>query len=231
MKPFTNADLQSPMRPFEAYHDTGEKILFNNAVSPAGQSAQQDLDFALDNIFNHANVGPFMATQLIKRLVTSNPSPAYVGRIAAVFNDNGSGVRGDIKAVVRALLLDAEARAIPGFAAYGKLREPVLRLSHLWRAFNIRPGLSSSSRGEYNTPSPQMMDLDSVTGQAVLKSPSVFNFFTPYFSPAGPVARQNLVAPEFELFTESNELATSNRIGQQIQYAYLGNPNTSALST
>jgi len=231
-QPFTNADIKSPMRPFESFHDTDAKALLNssfyqatnNGISPAGQSAREDLEFALDNIFNHPNVGPFIARQLIKRLVTSNPSGAYVSAVASVFNDNGEGVRGDLKAVVREILLHDEARTIPGITAYGKLREPVLRLTHLWRAFDVQPGSQSSSRGEYNTVSPQLMDLESVTGQAVLKSPSVFNFFQPTFSPAGPVADQNLVAPEFELFTESNELATANRIGRQIQQDYASNP-------
>ena len=229
--PFTGADLINPMLPFESFHDTDAKTLLNGATAPAGLSARQDLEFALDNIFNHPNVGPFIARQLIKRLVTSNPSPAYIQRIATVFNDDGSGERGNLQAVVRALLLDSEARSIPGFSAYGKLREPVLRLSHLWRAFNVQPGTQSSARQEFNTGSPEMLNLDDVTGQAVLKSPSVFNFFQPGFSPAGPVADQNLVAPEFELFTESNELATTNRIGRQIQEAYLGNPDSSGRRT
>lgn len=230
---FTNADLISSMRPFEEFHDTESKALLNsgfyraanNGVSPAGQNARQDMKFALDNIFNHPNVGPFIAKQLIKRLVTSNPSANYISDVASVFNDNGTGVRGDLKAVVREILLNNEARAIPSFAAYGKLREPVLRLTHLWRAFDVQPGSQSTNRGEYNTSSPQLMNLEMTTGQAVLKSPSVFNFFQPSFSPAGPVADQNLEAPEFELFTESNELATTNRIGRQIQQQYAGNPS------
>lgn len=226
--PFTGADLISPMRPFESFHDTEAKTLLNGVVAPAGLTARQDLEIALDNIFYHPNVGPFISTQLIKRLVTSNPSPAYIARVATVFNDDGTGERGNLQAVIRAILLDSEARTVPPLAAYGKLREPVLRLSHLWRAFNVQPGLQSGARNEFNTVSPQLMNLEDVTGQAVLKSPSVFNFFQPSFSPAGPVAEQNLVAPEFELFTESNELATSNRIGRQIQLAYLGNPDGNA---
>ncbi len=228
-KPFTNADVINPMRPFESFHDIDAKTLLNGQTSPAGQSARQDLDFALDNIFNHPNVGPFVAKQLIKRLVTSNPTPAYVERVASAFNDDGTGVRGNLQAVIRVLLLDSEARSAPANIdntnTFGKLREPVLRLSHLWRAFSVQPG-SLSVRGEFNTPSPAMENLDSVTGQAVLKSPSVFNFYQPSFSPAGVIADQNLVAPEFELFTESNELATSNRIGEQIQLSYLNNPDS-----
>lgn len=215
---FTRADMINPMEPFEEFHDTSEKVLLNGEVVPAGLGARADLERALDNIFNHPNVGPFVVTQLIKRLVTSNPSRQYVRDIAAVFNNDGTGTRGNMQAVIRALLLHDEARSIPETNGYGKLREPVLRLSHLWRAFGVLPGSQSSAeRGEYNTVSPQLMDLELDTGQAPLKSPSVFNFFQPTFAPAGPIANQNLKAPEFELFTESNELATSNRIGRQIQ--------------
>lgn len=230
---FTNADLINPMRPFESFHDMGSKTLLNSGfysavnggTAAAGQSARQDLEFALDNIFNHPNVGPFIARHLITKLVTSNPTGSYVSAVAGVFNDNGAGVRGDLKAVIREILLNDEARMTPAASNFGKLREPVLRFSHLWRAFNVQPGSDGSNRGEYNTISPQLMDLETVTGQAVLKSPSVFNFFQPSFAPAGPVAEQNLKAPEFELFTESNELATTNRIGRQIQQEYASNPS------
>lgn len=221
---FTNADMINPMEPFEEYHDTSEKVLLSygsatvNGTLPAGGSARDDMEKALDNIFYHPNVGPFVVQQLIKRLVTSNPSRQYVSDVANVFNNDGTGTRGNMKAVIKALLMHDEARNIPDFAAYGKLREPVLRLSHLWRTFGVLPGSQSSPvRNEYNTVSPQLMDLEVDTGQAPLKSASVFNFFQPSFSPAGPVADQNLQAPEFELFTDSNELATSNRIGRQIQ--------------
>jgi len=196
--PFTGGDLISPMRPFASFHDSTEKTLLNGSIAPAGLTARQDLEFALDNIFNHVNVAPFVSKQLIKRLVTSNPTPAYIARVATVFNDDGAGERGNLQAVIRAILMDEEARQIPAFAAYGKLREPVLRLSHLWRAFNIQPGTQASERNEFNTGSPELMNLTSVTGQSVLRSPSVFNFFQPGFAPAGPVAAQNLVAPEFE---------------------------------
>ena len=220
---FTNADMINPMEPFEQYHDTSEKVLLNGEVSPAGLSAREDLELALNNIFNHPNVGPFVVKQLIKRLVTSNPSRQYVGDITAVFNDDGSGTRGNLKAVVKALLLHEEARSIPDPNTYGKLREPALRLSHLWRAFGVQPGSQNSSeRNEYNTGSPQLSNLELDTGQAPLKSASVFNFFQTDFAPAGMIANSNLKAPEFELFTESNELATSNRIGQQIQRYSVG---------
>ncbi len=224
----TGQDLISPMEPFENYHDTGSKVLLGGTLIPAGLTAQQDLDLALDNIANHPNVGPFMAKQLIQRLTTSNPTPAYVSRVASVFNDNGFGVRGDFKAVVKAILLDAEARTSSRPAYFGKLREPVIRLSHLWRAFSVSPGTQSSSRGEYNTQSPRLEDLDLATGQAILKSPSVFNFFKPEFAAIGPVSNNNLVAPEFEIMTESNEISTTNRIGEQINRFFAGSTSPGA---
>ncbi len=225
----TGQDLISPMEPFEEYHDTGSKTLLGGAINPAGLSASEDLEMALDNIANHPNVGPFISKQLIQRLTTSNPTPAYVARVAAVFNNNGQEQRGDLKAVVKAILMDAEARTQNRPNHFGKLREPVLRLSHLWRAFSVSPGTDNSDRGEYNTPSPSMENLDFSTGQAVLKSASVFNFFQPEFAAIGPVSNNNLVAPEFEIMTESNEIATSNRIGAQINRYFAG--TTDAVGT
>lgn len=114
---FTSADMISPMLPFENFHDTDEKQLLNGVVLPAGQDARDDLEMALDNIFEHPNVGPFIATQLIKRLVTSNPSPSYVRDLALVFDDDGTGTRGNLGAVIKALLMHEEARTIPDFPA------------------------------------------------------------------------------------------------------------------
>jgi len=218
----TGQDLISPMEPFEDFHDTGSKTLLLGEVVPAGLSATEDLELALDNIANHPTVGPFISKHLIQRLTTSNPSPQYVARVATVFNDNGNGVRGDLQAVVKAVLMDAEARTSSRPAHFGKLREPVMRLSNLWRAFSVSPGTANSTRGEYNTASPSLQDLDLTTGQAVLKSPSVFNFFKPEFAAIGPVSANALVAPEFEVMTESNEIATTNRIGAQINRYFEG---------
>lgn len=139
-------DLQ-PMKAYPGMHSTVEKTLFAGkpwaTTLPAGASARDDVNKALDVLFNHPNVGPFIGRQLIQKLVTSHPSPAYVSRISAVFNDNGSGVRGDLAAVVRAILLDPQARALPD-ANFGKVREPVLRIAHWMRAFN-----AASTNGAY----------------------------------------------------------------------------------
>ena len=188
-----------PMKAFEDHHDTGAKTLLDGAQVPAGQTAAQDLNSALDNIFNHPNVGPFIARRLIQRLVTSNPSGAYVQRIAAVFNNNGTGVRGDLKAVVSALLLDPEARGAPAGSA-GKLREPLLRLSAVWRAFG-----AAAANGKYKYDYPERD-----WGQAALRAPSVFNFFQPDFSAAGAVSAAGLYSPEFQIQTESQSVSMVN---------------------
>ena len=172
-------------------HDTGAKTLltypgsvaFSQSI-PAGQTPMQDLDAVINNVFNHPNVGPFISEQLIMRLVTSNPSAGYVTRVASVFNNNGAGVRGDMKAVVRAILLDPEARA-PRTAqpnTFGKLREPIIRFTHMHRAFEARmPG--GSYRSIYD-----LGGSDSL-GQSPLRAPSVFNFYHPDYTPSGPLSR------------------------------------------
>jgi uncharacterized protein (DUF1800 family) len=196
----------NPLDPAFSYpppHDTGTKQLLQYAGAPfatlpAGQAPQKDLEDAIENIFHHPNVGPFIGKQLIQRLVTSNPSPAYVARISAVFANNGSGVRGDMRAVVRAILLDAEARS-PTVAAsntFGKLREPVAKFIHLHRAFGARP-----SGGFYDIPD---LSDPAFLNQSPLAAPSVFNFYGRDFAPSGPLGQAGLVGPEFELATASS---------------------------
>lgn len=179
-----------PMQLWPSFHDTGSKTLLAGFVVPAGQSGEQDLQMALDNIFNHPNVGPFMAIRLIQRLTTSNPSPAYVQRVASVFNDNGAGERGDLGAVVKAILLDPEARA--NSEAAGKIKEPILRLTQLFRAYD-----ATSQSGRY-----PLGFVYVVFGQGPLQSPSVFNFFSPFYAPPGEIASAGQVAPELEIATE-----------------------------
>ena len=181
-----------PMELWPDYHDTGAKQLLNGVTLPAGQTGEQDLSDALDNIFNHPNVGPFMAIRLIQRLTTSNPSPAYVRRVAQTFNDNGNGVRGDLGAVVRAILLDPEARPGSPMERDGKLKEPLIRLTQLYRAYD-----ATSQSGEF-----QLSWLYTLIGQGPQQSPSVFNFFSPFFAPPGEIRNGGLVAPELEISTE-----------------------------
>ncbi|MDX1563517.1 MAG: DUF1800 domain-containing protein, partial [Gammaproteobacteria bacterium] len=167
-----------PMQLYPNFHDTGPKQLLNGVVLPAGQSGDQDLADALDNIFNHPNVGPFVAKRLIERLVTSNPSPEYVARIASAFNNNGSGVRGDLATVVKRILLDPEARRrFTPRQTDGKIKEPLLRLTQLWRAYDAR-----SDEGRYPLGAAYIF-----FGQGPLQSPSVFNFFSPFYAPPGEI--------------------------------------------
>jgi len=195
-----------PMELWEEYHDTGEKKLLNGVVLPAGQGGAQDLEQALDNIFNHPNVGPFIAIRLIQRLVTSNPSPGYVRRVAEVFDNNGSGVRGDLGAVVRAILLDAEAHPSMAMEIDGKLKEPLLRLTQLWRAYN-----ATSASGRYPFGFAYIL-----LGQGPLQSPSVFNFFSPFHAPPGEIRDSSLVAPELELATEYLNTLLTNFMFYQV---------------
>jgi len=201
----------APMKAFEEHHDRDAKRMPNGVLTPAGRSAAQDLDQALDAIFQHPNVAPFICRRLIQRLVTSNPSPAYLRRVALVFENNGSGVRGDLRAVVRAILLDSEAREAPG-ARFGKLREPLLRLTAVWRAFGAR-----AANGRYEYPAPQV-DF----GQASLRSPSVFNFFQPDFRAPGEVLDAGLYAPELQLQTESQGLAMVNALTRFVRAQHEG---------
>jgi uncharacterized protein (DUF1800 family) len=193
-----------PMEPWEQYHDTDAKTLIDGTVVPAGLTAREDLEAALDSLANHPNVGPFLGRQLILRLVTSNPSPAYIQRVAAVWADDGMGERGNLFAVVKAILTDDEARhghtANP--ATFGKLREPLLRLAALWRAFDAR-----SQSGVY-----QVWGADSEFGQAPLSSPSVFNFYSPFYRPPGEMLDAGLYGPEFQITTHTLITTTTNRL-------------------
>jgi len=199
---YQNYNTMLPMTPVEEFHDTGEKQLLNNIVVPAGQSAQEDLKIALDSLFNHPNVAPFISKQLIQKLVTSNPSPEYISRVATIFNDNGNGVRGDLGAVIKAVLLDDDA--LHGYknapTTFGKIREPLLRATHLWRALN-----ASSPSGRFQLGYPEYF-----FNQAPLSAHHVFNFFSPNYAPPGTVSDNNLVAPELQISTENYLTRTSN---------------------
>jgi uncharacterized protein (DUF1800 family) len=173
-------------------------VALANGLLPAGQTGAQDLAAALDNIFNHPNVGPFIAKQLIQKLVTSNPSPAYVQRVAERFNNDGSGRRGNLEAVVRAVLLDSEARSAPTGSNAGKVKEPVLRLTQFWRAYGARAASGRFAVQAGNFPG----GVSTIFGQGPGQSPSVFNFFSPFYAPPGEISTGNLVAPELQLATE-----------------------------
>ncbi len=175
-------------------------VNFLGVTIAAGTPGAAALATAMDTLFYHSNVGPFICKQLIQRLVTSNPSPAYVARVASVFNNNGASVRGDMKSVVRAILLDDEARSSTGLTqpGFGKLREPMLRLVQWGRTFNISSNFGSWKIGDTSSASSRL-------GQSPLRSPSVFNFFRPgYVPPSTALAQSGAVAPEFQLVNESS---------------------------
>ncbi|SEF27989.1 DUF1800 domain-containing protein [Variovorax sp. NFACC27] len=195
----TNAWTTRPMAYTAANHSMLE-ARFLGATVPAGTAGPAALKIALDTLFNHPNVGPFIGRQLIQRLVTSNPSPAYVKRVADTFANNGAGVRGDMKSVFAAVLLDDEARGPAGLSDpnFGHLREPMLRLVQWGRTFGVGSTLDTWDIGNTSDPSQSL-------GQCPLRSPSVFNFFRPgYVPPSTSIASNKMVAPEFQLVNETS---------------------------
>lgn len=196
-----------PMQAYPNYHSTSEKSFLGITI-PAQSVAdpKASLKIALDALFLHPNVGPFIGKQLIQRLVTSNPSPAYVERVAAAFNNNGAGVRGDMKAVIRAVLLDPEARRPDFSQSYGKLREPILRISAFLRAFNARSKSGKYLVGRTDDPSYGL-------AQSPLFSPSVFNFYRPGFIPPNTASGEaGLAVPEMQITNEVSVAGYANYV-------------------
>lgn len=210
---------RDPMINIAARHEPAAKTILGGVVIPANQTAAQDLKQTLDTIFNHPNVGPFICRQLIQRLVTGNPSPGYVYRVSSVFNDNGQGVRGDLKAVVRAILLDYDARV--GFVTAqgaGHEREPVVRVTNLLRAFN-----ATSPSGKYS-----VRNAYANLNEEAMHSPTVFNFFGPDYSAPGAIAAAGLKSPEFEITTDTTVISIANYLRTAI-YTGLG-PSTDRIT-
>jgi uncharacterized protein (DUF1800 family) len=205
-----------PMVPFESNHDTTSKTLLNGLVVPAGQTAEQDLKAALDNIFSQPNVAPFVGKQLIQHLVTSNPSAAYVSRVSAVFNNDGGGTKGNLAAVVMAVLLDPEARAADDTptgtpAIGGKLREPVFYLASMMRGLGAVVNDTNALTG-----------LATNLGQQLFYPGSVFNYFAPgYLIPQTITGGATLLGPEFQLESPSAGVARYNAVNSII-YGTLG---------
>jgi uncharacterized protein (DUF1800 family) len=187
---------------------------FLGTTIPAGTDGPTALKSALDTLFNHPNVGPFFGRQMIQRLVTSNPSAAYVGRVAAAFNNNGAGVRGDLKAVWTAILTDAEARTLSTSANAGKVREPIVRAVQWGRTFNV-----SSVSGNWLLYGQGGSDYG--LAQEPLRSPSVFNFFRPgYVPPNTAIASAGLVAPEFQLHDEVSNAGYINYLADFVSSTF-----------
>ena len=197
-------DYLSPMVAYPEFHDDGPKVLLGGVTLPAGQGAEADLAAALDNVFAHPNVGPFISRQLIQRLVTSNPSPGYVADVAAVFDRNLAGERGSLASTVKAILMHREAReghlAAPD--TFGKLKEPLLRVTQLWRAF---PPAGIGREFNYAWAANEL-------AQAPLAARSVFNFFRPDFAQPGAIADAGLVSPEFEILDETSIITITSRL-------------------
>ena len=203
-------DWMRPMMLYPEYHENDEKVIVTGKVLPAGQGGVADLRDLLDTLFNHPNTAPFVSRRLIQRLVTSNPSPGYVYRVAQVFADNGAGVRGDLGAVIRAILLDYEARSpdLTDSPSFGKLKEPILRATAFMRAFGAK-----SDSGRLN------IDAYPAFAQAPLRSITVFNFFLPDYTRPGTLAASGLYAPEFQILTDTTAITGSN-----FHYFYIYNP-------
>ena len=207
----TPAWAQKPMTFNATKHSPAEKKFLGVTIA-AGTDGVAALRTALDTIANHPNVGPFIGRQLIQRFVTSQPSAAYVGRVSAVFADNGSGLRGDLKAVLRAVLLDDEARRAPqaGETTRGRLREPVQRFIQWARSFGLASPTGLWNVGNLSDPANRL-------GQSPLRSPSVFNFFRPGFVPPGtPMAARGAAAPEFQIVNESTVAQYVNMLEQHL---------------
>ena len=202
-----------PMIFYPQYHSTSQKSFMGETI-PASPTVDGpgELKIALDTLFNHPNTGPFVSRQLIQRLVTSNPSPGYVQRVAGVFANNGAGVRGDMAAVVTAILMDPEARtaSVAEDPAYGKLREPVIRVTHMLRALY---GTSLSGKWLVHSTS-----ASTSLGQSPLYAASVFNFWRPGYVPPATTAlgTRGLAAPEFQIVNEVTNAGYVNSIAQVV---------------
>jgi uncharacterized protein (DUF1800 family) len=211
------SNLTKPMKIYEDWHQEGEKKLLNGLIIPAGQNGMKDIEDAVDMLFNHPNVGPFISRQLIQRLIKSNPSPAYISRVASIFNNDGTNVRGNLYAVVKAILLDEEARNCGNLtdATGGKMTEPVLRLTHFFKAI----GVYSESKYFFH----HGYDLERDMFQHPFSSPSVFNFFTPDYKPSGLLSDANLNAPEFQILNTLSSLDFGNLAFGWTYYEYIIN--------
>ena len=201
------SDPLRPMSFYQTFHDPQDRTILGGTLIPGSLSGPQRMELALNTLFNHPNVGPFMAKHLIQKFVTSNPSPAYIHRVASVFNDNGQGVRGDLGATLKAVLLDYEARspAVRQSISYGKPSEPLMRATRLFRLVPVpRPHASVGDNRLF-------LNLDYFfPEQSPLNSSSVFNFYQPGFSSPGPISQAGLLSPEFQVFSETTAIRQAN---------------------
>ncbi|MBX3280176.1 MAG: DUF1800 family protein [Acidobacteria bacterium] len=199
-----------PMLPVESRRNTSEKTILGRTI-PANQTAAQDLDRAIDILFEHPNVAPFISVRLIRALVTSNPSPGYVARISAVFNNNGAGVRGDMRSVIRAILLDAEARNDNPPSDFGRLRSPLQQTTAMMRAlgFTIPPQTDPNQWINFSWIFDMHLD------EGLLNAPSVFGHYSPMFRIPGG----SLYGPEFQIYSATTAINRANFL-----YGFWGSP-------
>lgn len=228
------ADKDAPMKMYQEWHETSEKTILGELVLPAGQQGMRDVEMAIDFLFEHDNVGPFLARQLIQRIVKSNPSPGYVARVAAAFADNGAGERGDLGAVVKAILMDVEARtcAESQDEDNGQLIEPLLRITQLGKAFPLdcRKDSVYTINGEDFDETPCQEIRYWLNGfstrnrlrQSPLGAPSVFNFYLPDHQPVGEMTSRDLYGPEYKIHDSSTAINYINMVFLSTVWNYYG---------
>ncbi len=200
-------DFTVPMTMYDGFHDVGEKRMIDGSILPAGQTGVEDINDAIDLLFNHPNIAPFISIRLIQQLVKSNPSPAYVNRVANAFNNNGQGGRGDLGAVVKAILADPEARNCDFIdsSKTGKLLQPIERFTNLFLAFDLT---TPSGKIWFRDESDIVDDLQ----QSFLAAPSVFNFFSPFYAESEHVQANEMVSPEFQILNATTGIHYLNTI-------------------
>ena len=215
---FATFDLTLPMRMWEEYHDVTEKTLPDGTVLSGGQTGMKDINDVVDFLFNHPNTGPFIGKRLIQHFVTSNPSEDYVNRVATAFNANADGVKGDMATVIKAVLLDPEARDCNATNEIktGRLKQPVERMINLYKAFNVQ------------TPSGKFwfrddLELLPTVEQSFLGAPTVFNFFTPFYAEQEFVAVNDMVSPEFEILNSTSGIHYINVLEDALKRRPFGN--------
>ncbi|MFZ1676526.1 MAG: DUF1800 domain-containing protein [Saprospiraceae bacterium] len=209
------ADMAKPMIMYEEWHQPGTKKMLDGYVIPAGQTGLKDIKDAIHRLALHPNVGPFVGKQLIQRLVTSNPTPDYVARIAAVFADNGHHVRGDMSAVIKAILLDPEARTCQSLENpnFGKLTEPFLRYTQFTKAIPMEQYYGRYWNVAYG--------FYEATGQNPLGSRTVFSFYLPDYQPLGPISENGLVGPEFQIHNSRTSIEYMNQANAWTVWGYV----------
>lgn len=207
---YASEETKFPMKAYDEFHDQDAKTLLLGQTLAAGRTTLQDINSAIDNLFNHPNTGPFISRLLIQRLVNSNPSPAYINRVALKFNNNGTGIRGDMGAVVKAILMDEEARDYSYTTGIlsGKMREPYMTLMNMAKTFNAQP-----ISGDYGSAT-YMYELYL---QEPFQAPSVFNFYKPDDRPAGEITLMDKVAPEFKVLTAVTSVESQNNLLNSVE--------------